>query len=79
MKLISIPDSQSFDADQIHLRLDYDRAGPRALNVHFSLKIDHPQATCTPDYYARVHGTLAKMSNALRQQIVYKSVGENAR
>ncbi|HTT97517.1 MAG TPA: DUF3857 domain-containing protein [Rhizomicrobium sp.] len=79
MKLIAVPDSQAVDADQIHLRIDYDRPAPRALNMHLSLKIDHPQETCTPDYYARVHGALTKMSNALRQEIIYKSVGENAR
>jgi hypothetical protein len=79
MKLISIPDSQAFDFDQVHLHLDYDRPDPRKLTVHLSLKIDHPQATCTSEYYAHVHAALTKMSNALRQEIVYKSVGESAR
>ncbi|HVU20206.1 MAG TPA: DUF3857 and transglutaminase domain-containing protein [Rhizomicrobium sp.] len=79
MKLISIPDSQSVDTEQIRLNMDFDRRDARTLNVHLSLKIDHPQATCTPEYYSRVRGALAKMANALRQEIVYKSASESVR
>jgi transglutaminase-like putative cysteine protease len=73
VKLLSIPDSQSFDAQDIHLRIALDRAGPRTLMEALSLKIDHPRATCTPEYYARVHGALVKMSNALRQEVIYRA------
>lgn len=79
MKLISVPDPQSFDADQVHLRINYDRPSPRVLSVILSLKIDHPQETCSAGYYSGVHTALTRMTNALRQEIIYKSAGENAR
>jgi hypothetical protein len=78
MRLLSIPDPQSFDAEGVHLQIAYDRTSPHVLREAFALKIDHPRETCTPDYYARVHGALAKMTNALRQDVIYKAKSPKA-
>jgi transglutaminase-like putative cysteine protease len=79
LQLISVPGTQSFDAEDVHLRVAYSRPDARSLVESFSLRIDHPNATCTADYYARVRGALAKMTNALRQEVIYKLAGTHAR
>jgi len=71
-RLIAIPDSQSLKTDGISLQIDYDRTDPHAITFGATLKVDHPEAVCTPDYYARVHGSLVKMTNALHQEIIYR-------
>jgi transglutaminase-like putative cysteine protease len=72
VKLLSIPDAETITADGIRLETDYDRALPRMLHIGVTLKIDHPESSCTPEYYARVHGSLVKMTNALRRQVIYR-------
>ena len=72
VRLISIPDSQVIKAEDVRLQTDFDRTDARTLTVRFNLKIDHPQESCTPEYYARVHAALAKMANLLRQQVIYR-------
>ena len=76
VRLLSIPDSQTLAADGVRLRTDYERTDARTLNQAVSLKIDHPQESCTPEYYARVHAALAKMTNLLRQQVIYRGARE---
>lgn len=72
VRLLSIPDGQTLDADGVHLTTEYERTDARTLRETFALKLDHPKASCTPEYYARVHTTLARMAQALRQQVIYK-------
>jgi len=77
-RLMAIPDSQVLTAEGIRLQIDYERTSPQTVERSTTLRIDHPQATCTPDYYAHVHGALDKMANALREQIIYRSPKGNA-
>jgi hypothetical protein len=76
VRLLSIPESQALATDNIRLQTDYERTDARTLNQTISLKIDHPQESCTPEYYARVHASLAKMANVLRQQVIYRGPRE---
>lgn len=76
VRLLSIPDSQSLDAEGVHLRTDFERTDPRTLRETFALKLDHPRQSCTAEYYSRVHASLAKMTQLLRRQVIYK-VPEN--
>lgn len=71
-KLLSIPDSQVLTAEGIRLQIDYDRTDARTINEKISLRIAHPEASCTPEYYQRVHGAIEKMANKLREQIIYR-------
>jgi len=71
-RLIAIPDSQVLKTDGINLQIDYDRPDTHTLTLALTLKVDHPEAVCTPDYYARVHASLVKMTNALHQEIIYR-------
>jgi len=77
VRLISIPDPQSIKADGVRLQTDFDRTDARTLAMKFTVKIDHPEESCTPEYYARVHAALAKMTNLLRQQVIYRGPREN--
>ncbi len=76
-RLLSIPDSQVFAAEGVRLQLDFDRTDARTLRMKAGLRLDHPQATCTPAYYDKVRPVLAKMVNALKEQIVYRGPREN--
>lgn len=76
MRLLSIPDPQTLDANGMHLRTDFERVDPRTLKESYALKIDHPHQVCSAAYYASVHATLAKMTQALRQQVIYKMQGD---
>jgi len=75
-KLLSIPDPQVLTAEGVRLTTDWDRSDARTLKETIALRIDHPQATCTPEYYQRVRGTLEKMANKLREQIIYRGPRE---
>jgi transglutaminase-like putative cysteine protease len=78
MRLLSIPDPQSLEADGVRMQIEIDRVDARTLKESYVLKIDHPQEVCTPAYYARVHAALAKMTNALREEVIYKGAAESA-
>lgn len=78
IRLLSIPDSKALDAEGVHLRTDFDRSDPRTLKETFALKIDHPHQSCSADYYARVHAALAKMTQVLREQVIYR-MAENGK
>ncbi|MDE2184264.1 MAG: hypothetical protein KGJ78_14685, partial [Alphaproteobacteria bacterium] len=71
-KLLSIPDSQVLATDGVRLQVDLERKDARTVTQTYTLKIEHPRATCTPEYYAGVRASLAKMANALHEQIIYK-------
>jgi hypothetical protein len=77
VKLISIPDPEVLKTEGVSLTTDYDRTKPRALRINVTLKIDHPEASCTPEYYARVHDTLARMAKTLRREVIYRGPAEN--
>jgi hypothetical protein len=76
IRLLSIPDSQMLATDDVRLQTNYERTDAHTLNQTVSLKIDHPKESCTPEYYARVRAALAKMTNLLRQQVIYRGPRE---
>ena len=77
--MLSIPDSQVLAADGIRLQLDYDRSDPHSLNFKVTLRITHPEATCTPAYYDKARASLAKMLNALKEEVIYRGPKENGK
>jgi transglutaminase-like putative cysteine protease len=72
VKLLSIPDSQELKAAEIRLITDYQRKDPRTLVETITLKIDHPHAQCSAEYYSGVRDALRRMAALLRQQVVYR-------
>ncbi len=77
VRILSLPDSQVIKAEDIRLQADYERTDARTITQTVRMNIDHPQESCTPAYYARVHATLAKITNLLHQQIVYRGARES--
>lgn len=76
--ILSLPDSQIVTADDIRVQTDYDRTDPRTITQSIRMSLDHPQGSCTPAYYAKVHDTMKKITNLLHQQIVYRGAREAA-
>ena len=70
--IIAIPDPAEMQVEGIHLKVKYDRTGEHAIRMSYALTIEHAQAVCTSEYYARVRAGLASMTSALRGQILYK-------
>jgi hypothetical protein len=69
---VSLPQNQVLSAAGVDLSVAY--AKPNAGTIHVLIKahVDHPQASCSPAYYAQVHATLAQMIAALRAQMLYQ-------
>jgi hypothetical protein len=76
-RLLSIPDPQVLTAEDLRLQADFERTDARTVHEKITLKIEHPQASCTPEYYQRVHGALERMVNKLRQQLIYRGPRES--
>lgn len=77
-RMLFIPESEVFTAEGLRLQLDYDRPTPSTLDVRAVLKLSHPAATCTPDYYARNRAAMARMLNALKAEVIYRGPKEGA-
>ena len=76
VRILSLPDSQVVKAEDVRLQVDYERPDPRTIAQTVRMSIDHPQESCTPAYYARVHATLAKIISLLHRQIIYRGARE---
>jgi transglutaminase-like putative cysteine protease len=69
---LSVPASKAVETGEIRLWTDYQRREPRTLVQTISLKIDHPQASCTPDYYDDVRDDLQSMIGLIRRQVIFQ-------
>jgi len=78
-RMLSIPDSQVLTADGVRLQIDYDRSDPRSLNFKVALRLIHPEASCTPAYYNKTRASLAKMLNALKEEVIYRGPKESSK
>jgi transglutaminase-like putative cysteine protease len=76
-RLLSIPEPQVLTTEDIRLQADFERTDARTVHEKITLKIEHPQAYCTPEYYQRVHGALGRMVNKLREQLIYRGTRES--
>jgi hypothetical protein len=70
--ILAMPESADLKSDGVQLTEHFQRLNDSSVEVDTELRIDHPEATCSANYYAQVHDTLAKMVGALRGQILYK-------
>src|SRR5262249_25335842 len=69
---LSLPATRALKADGVDYRQNYTKSGPHALHGHISVKLTHDAQVCTPAYYNKVHGDLAKMVRSLSAQVLYK-------
>lgn len=67
-----LPKSEAIETGGIRLQTSFQSLKGNVIHEQASLRIEHPEATCSPDYYARVRGGLERMLGALRAQIIYK-------
>ncbi len=69
---LSIPKPVDLQTEGVRLQTGFDAQTAGTVHETAKLRISHPHAVCSPEYYARVRGDLAKMVTALRTQILYK-------
>jgi transglutaminase-like putative cysteine protease len=72
VQVLALPKSGLFSAPDMTLKVGYEDAGRGTIHENIKLVIDHPEATCTADYYNRARADLTKMMAAMRAQILYK-------
>jgi transglutaminase-like putative cysteine protease len=72
LSILSMPASETLTTEGITLKTTYEQPNARSLHARLYAIAQHPAATCTPAYYARTRGTLAKMVAALKSQILYR-------
>ena len=70
--IMAPPKAGLVTVDGITLSTTYQQLGPQTMKQIVNLKIDHPHAVCTPDYYNKVHGDLQKALSLLNAQLIYK-------
>ena len=68
----SVPNAVSVKTDGVDFNMRYQVKGAHTVVGNTSLRLDHPHAWCTPDYYTRVRGDLMRIAASLRAQILYK-------
>ncbi|MGH6877997.1 MAG: DUF3857 domain-containing transglutaminase family protein [Rhizomicrobium sp.] len=67
-----VPKSVSIRIDGAVFDMNYQIKNPHTVSGTIALRLDHPRAFCTPDYYARVRPDLARIAASLRGQILYR-------
>jgi transglutaminase-like putative cysteine protease len=75
-RMLSIPEPQVLTVEDIRLQIDFERMDARTVREKATLRVEHPQASCTPEYYRRVQGSLERMVNKLREQLIYRGPRE---
>jgi len=70
--ITSLPRSATMSAPGVSLQISTEKLGGNSVRQVTSLRIDHPSAVCTADYYNSVHDSLKKMVAALKEQILYQ-------
>jgi hypothetical protein len=72
LHVLALPQAQNLVADEVALSIVYSKADSATVHANVKAHVDHPSGSCSPDYYAHVHATLAQMTAALRAQILYQ-------
>jgi transglutaminase-like putative cysteine protease len=72
VQITSLPHSGTLSAPGVSLAITTQQLKSNEVHQITTLRIDHPQAVCTADYYNSVHDSLRKMVAALKEQILYK-------
>jgi transglutaminase-like putative cysteine protease len=70
--ITSLPRSGTMTAPGVTLDISTSKLSGNIVHQTTTLRIDHPGAVCTADYYNSVHDSLKKMVAALKEQILYK-------
>jgi transglutaminase-like putative cysteine protease len=76
-RLLSIPEPSDLNAEGVRLHVAFDRVDGHTLLFKADLRVSHPEAFCTPAYYAKARPALAKMLNALKEQVLYRAPKDN--
>ncbi|MEJ0026877.1 MAG: DUF3857 and transglutaminase domain-containing protein [Rhizomicrobium sp.] len=69
--ILALPHSETLSAEGVDLAMTFSHPDPATIRAELRARIDHPTSSCTPAYYARVRGALARMTSALRSEILY--------
>ena len=72
VQIMSLPRSGSMNAPGVSLDISTQKLKGNTVHQITTLRIDHPDAICTADYYNSVHDSLKKMVAALKEQILYR-------
>jgi transglutaminase-like putative cysteine protease len=72
VEITSLPRSGSMNAPGVSLEISTQKLKGNTVHQITTLRIDHPDAICTADYYNSVHDSLKKMVAALKEQILYR-------
>ena len=72
VEVTSVPKPVSIAAEGLRFEMHYQMKDPHTVAGATMLRMDHPRAFCTPEYYARVRPDLALIAASLRAQIQYK-------
>jgi transglutaminase-like putative cysteine protease len=72
VKVTSVPRPVSIAADGLRFDMHYEIADPHTVTGSISLRMDHPRAFCTPEYYNALRPDLVRIAASLHGQILYK-------
>lgn len=72
IQISSVPPATDVVAEGLQFHMRYVVEGTHSVVASRTLRVDHPHAWCTPDYYARVRPDLARIATSLRGQVLYK-------
>ncbi|MBI3676912.1 MAG: DUF3857 and transglutaminase domain-containing protein [Proteobacteria bacterium] len=71
-EVTTLPRPVDFHVQDIAMSLTYDQPAPNIVHATTKLRTEHPQATCTPEYYAKIEPDLRRAVGQLRGQLLYK-------
>ncbi|HEY5237582.1 MAG TPA: hypothetical protein VIJ62_04315, partial [Rhizomicrobium sp.] len=69
---LAMPKAGLITVSGVTLSTTYETLGPETVKQIVKLKIDHPHAVCSPDYYNKTHSDLEKALSLLNTQLIYK-------
>jgi hypothetical protein len=72
VRISSVPAATDVVAEGLQFHMRYVVKDAHTVAASRTLRIDHPHAWCTPEYYARVRPELARIAASLRGQVMYK-------
>jgi len=72
VNVTSIPLPVSIVAEGVRFEMHYQMKDPQTVAGSIMLRMDHPRAFCTPDYYAKTRSDLERIATSLRGKILYK-------
>lgn len=70
--ILAMPKAGIVTVSGITLSTTYENLGPETVKQIVKLKIDHPHAVCSAEYYNKIHSDLEKALSLLNTQLIYK-------